>query len=89
VLRPDLEQAALALKPGQVSAPVVTDRDVSLIQLTDSELDRFKPFADVRAAILEKLQEPKAQNAIETYIQSLRIRANIRYMVPKETILKG
>ena len=89
VLRPDLEQVALALKPGQVSAPVTTDKDVYLIQLVQTELDNVRPFSEVRAAILAKLQEPKAQNAIETYIQSLRIRANIRYMVSKDTILKG
>ena len=89
VLRQDLEEAVLALKPGQVTAPVETGTDIYLAQLTEAELDKTKPFLDVRASILEKLQEPKAQNAIETYIQSLRIRANIRYMVPKETILKG
>jgi parvulin-like peptidyl-prolyl isomerase len=89
VLRPDLEQAVLALKPGQVSAPVTTDKDVCLMQLTESEMDRVRPFAEVRAGILARLQEPKAQNAVETYIQSVRIRANIRYMVPRETILKG
>ena len=89
VLRPDLEEAVLGLKPGQVSAPVTTDKDVYLLQLTDSEMDKAKPFAEVRASILEKLQEPKAQSAIEAYIQGLRIRANIRYMVPKDTILKG
>jgi parvulin-like peptidyl-prolyl isomerase len=89
VLRPDLEQAVLALKPGQVSAPVITDKDVCLMQLTAAELDQVRPFAEVRAGILARLQEPKAQNAVETYIQSLRIRANIRYMVTRETILKG
>jgi hypothetical protein len=52
-------------------------------------MDKYKPFTEVRAAILAKLQEPKAESAIESYIQSLRIRANIRYMVPRETILKG
>jgi parvulin-like peptidyl-prolyl isomerase len=89
VLRQDLEEAVLALKPGQVTAPVETGTDIYLAQLAEEELDKSKPFLEVRASILEKLQEPKAQNAIETYIQSLRIRANIRYMVPKETILKG
>ena len=47
------------------------------------------PFAEVKAKILEKLQEPKAQNAIEAYLNGLRVRANIRYMVPKDLILKG
>jgi parvulin-like peptidyl-prolyl isomerase len=89
MLRADLEKAALALKPGQVSAPVAGANDVSLVQLLEAEGDNYKPFSEVQGQIRAKLQEPKAQNAIETYIQGLRIRANIRYMVAKETILKG
>ena len=89
VLRTDLEAVVLGLKPGQVSAPVETDKDVHLFQMTESELDNVKPFAEVREEIRTKLQEPRAQTAVEAYIQGLRIRANIRYMVPKETILKG
>jgi parvulin-like peptidyl-prolyl isomerase len=89
VLRPDLEAAALALKPGQVTAPVDTEPDIYLAQLVEAEMDKAQPFEEVRLAIREKLQQPKAENGIETYIQSLRIRANIRFMVPRETILKG
>jgi peptidyl-prolyl cis-trans isomerase SurA len=89
MLRADLEKAALALKKGQVSAPITGANDVSLVQLLEAELDNYKPFSEVQGEIRAKLQEPKAQNAIETYIQGLRIRANIRYMVPKETILRG
>jgi parvulin-like peptidyl-prolyl isomerase len=89
VLRMDLEETVLALKPGEISAPVETDKDIYVVQLMEAELDNTKPFAEVRASILEKLQEPRAQSAIESYIQSLRIRANIRYLVPEATILKG
>jgi parvulin-like peptidyl-prolyl isomerase len=89
MLRSDLETAVLALRKGQVSAPVDTGNDVYLVQLLEAELDKVKPFADVQAEIRAKLQEPKAESAIEAYIQGLRIRANIRYMVPRETILKG
>ena len=89
VLRTDIEQAALALKTGQISAPLETDKDVYLVQLTEAELDGVRPFMEVRGEILQKLQEPKAETAVEGYIQSLRIRANIRYLVAKETILKG
>ena len=49
----------------------------------------MKSFAEVKPKILEKLQEPKAQNAMEQYLANLRMRANIRYLVPKEIILKG
>lgn len=89
VLRPDLEAAVLSLRVGQVSAPLETENGVYLLQLTDSEMNNVRPFAEVRASILQKLQEPKAENAIESYIQNLRIRANIHYVVPKESILKG
>jgi len=89
LMRAAIEQAALAMKPEQVSAPIETDKDIYLIQLIAAEEDIVKPFTEVRPQILQKLQEPKAQNAIQNYLQGLRIRANIRYQVPKETILKG
>ena len=88
-LRASIEEAAVKLKPEQVSAPIETDKDLYLIQLIALEDAPVKDFAEVKAKILEKLQEPKAQNAIEQYLSNLRIRANIRYLVPKDKILKG
>jgi len=89
LMRAAIEQAALSMKPDQVSSPIETDKDIYLIQLIGAENDMVKPFADVKPEIMKKLQEPKAQNAIQNYLQGLRVRANIRYLVPKETILKG
>ncbi len=89
LMRPAIEQAALVMKSDQISAPIETDKDIYLIQLIAAEDDLVKPFSEVKPLILQKLQEPKAQNAIQNYLQGLRIRANIRYQVPKETILKG
>jgi parvulin-like peptidyl-prolyl isomerase len=88
-LRASIEDAAVKLKPEQVSAPIETDKDLYLIQLIALEDAPVKDFTEVKAKILEKLQEPKAQNAIEQYLSNLRKRANIRYQVPKEQILKG
>lgn len=88
-LRASIEEAAVKLAPNQVSAPIETDKDLYLVQLLSLEDAPMKSFADVKAKILEKLQEPKAQNAIEQYLAGLRMRANIRYMVPREQILKG
>ena len=89
LMRASIEQAALSLKPGVVSSPIETDKDIILVQLIASENDQARPFEDVKAQILEKLQEPKAQNAIQQYLTNLRLRANVRYLVPKEEILKG
>jgi parvulin-like peptidyl-prolyl isomerase len=89
LLRASIEDAAMKLKPDQISAPIETDKDLYLIQLIALEDAPVKSFAEVKAKILEKLQEPKAQNAIEQYLTDLRMRANIRYLVPKDQILKG
>jgi parvulin-like peptidyl-prolyl isomerase len=88
-LRASIEDAAVKLKPEQVSAPIETDKDLYLVQLIALEDAPVKAFSEVKAKILEKLQEPKAQNAMEQYLANLRMRANIRYLVPKEQILKG
>ncbi len=89
LLQPQLEQAAWALKAGEVSPLLETDKDLILLQLIAKEDDRHQPLAEVKDKILEKVQEPKAKNAIERYLGDLRTRANIRYMVPKDEILKG
>ncbi|HEX9010330.1 MAG TPA: peptidyl-prolyl cis-trans isomerase [Holophagaceae bacterium] len=89
LLRPSIEDAAVKLKPEQVSGPIETDKDIYLVQLIALEDAPVKAFAEVKDAIMKKLQEPKAQNAIEQYLSDLRMRANIRYMVPKDQILKG
>lgn len=89
LVRESIEKAALALKPGQVSAPLETDKDLYLIQLIAAEEDVVQPFAEVKPKILEKLQQPKAENAIQNFLQNQRLRANIRYLVKKDEILKG
>jgi len=89
ILRASIEETSLALKPDQVSNPVETDKDIYLVQLIAAEIDAAKPFDEVKDKIREKLGEPKAQNAIEHYMSGLRTRANIRYLVDKEQILKG
>jgi parvulin-like peptidyl-prolyl isomerase len=89
LLLPVIETTAMKLKVNQVSEPIETAGNLTLIQLIDADFDAVKPFAEVKASIREKLQEPKAQSAIEHYLIQLRVRANIRYMVGKDLILKG
>ncbi|MDR2561372.1 MAG: peptidylprolyl isomerase [Holophagales bacterium] len=84
-----IEDAAIALKPDEIGGPIETDKDFILIQLIAADLDGVKPFESVKGDIIRKLQEPKAENAKMHYLQSQRLRANIRYIVPKEQIIKG
>jgi peptidyl-prolyl cis-trans isomerase SurA len=89
ILLPAVEEAALALAPGEVSDAVETDKDYIFVQLVGAEAEGARPFEAVREQIVAKLQEPKAKNALQLYLQSQRLRANVRYMVPKERITKG
>lgn len=89
IIREDIEKTALSLKLNQVSNPIETVKDYCFIQLIGLEEESTKPFSEVKPEILKKLQEPKAENAKQNYLQGLRVRANIRYIVTKEIILKG
>jgi len=89
LLLPVIEAAALALGPGEVSDVIETDKDYIIIQLVALESEGARPFEAVRDQIVAKLQEPKSQNALQLYLQAQRLRANIRYMVPREQIVKG
>ena len=84
-----VEEAALGLDVNQISTPIKTDLGIYMVQMIAREADVTRTFPEVREKILERLQEPKAQSAIESYLSGLRARANIRYTVPKDLILKG
>jgi parvulin-like peptidyl-prolyl isomerase len=89
LLLKSIEDAALVLNPDEVSDVIETDKDYILIQLIASELEGVKPFNSVKDEIKQKLAEPKAENAKHHYLQAQRLRANIRFIVPKEQIVKG
>ena len=71
---------------------MVRRKDYGLAELTKlvaSDQDSVRPYEEVKGQILDKVREPKAQNALDNFLNKLRVRANIRYMVPKDQILKG
>lgn len=89
MLRPSIEEAALALNIGDISPVIETARDYYFVQLIDREITPYQPFAEVKDKLIVKVQEPKAESAIEQFMNNLRTRANIRYMIPKEQLIKG
>jgi parvulin-like peptidyl-prolyl isomerase len=84
-----LEKSLLTLKNGQITDPIFIDNKIYLIQLLETKDDYLRPFAEIRNKLMEQLKDAKAQGAIEAYMQSLRMYANIRYLVPKDSILNG
>lgn len=70
------EEAALALKPGQISAPVRTDFGLHIIKVDEREDARVKPLADVRDEIRTHLATIQGGDNLREVLDNL-IEANI------------
>jgi peptidyl-prolyl cis-trans isomerase D len=67
----EFEQAAFAMKPGEISNPVKTAFGFHIIKVVDSRPDATRPLADVRAEIEDQLKWQQAQAETEKIAKSL------------------
>ncbi len=75
---PEFEQALEALKPGEISEPLVSRFGVHLIQLLDrAEVELTAP--EQRAMARDALREKKTEEAHENWLRELRARAYVEY----------
>jgi len=85
-LNEKLEQAALALKPGEMSDPIILTRSYHLIKLLSVHEPQPIPFDDVKQEIEQKLREPQIQAAIKAFIEDLRGSFYVRVEVKPEDL---
>ncbi len=68
----EFEQAAFAMKPGEISsAPVKTAFGFHIIKMVDNQPESTRPLAEVRAEIEEQLKWQKAQAEAESQAKAI------------------
>jgi len=80
VMDPAFEEAAFALKKGQVSEPVRSSFGFHLIKLVDIQGGETKPFDAVKASIKEEIQNERAEQRYYDMAEQL---ANLTYEHPE------
>jgi len=74
---PEFEQAAYALKPGELSEPVKTQFGWHLIQLHDRVAPKVTPFEEIKGKVIEYLTERKKDKVFEAFLDRLKAEATI------------
>jgi peptidyl-prolyl cis-trans isomerase D len=74
-LDPVYAQAAMALSPGQTSGLVRSSFGYHIIQTESKQAAEVKPFAEVKASIVEQMQSQKAAASAQNYATQLTAEA--------------
>jgi peptidyl-prolyl cis-trans isomerase C len=78
---PAFDQAAFAMKPGEISDIVTTQFGYHIIKVTDRRPASTVPFEQVNGRIKDFLTEQQKQQKADAFIQSLKQKAKIEVLV--------
>ena len=72
-----LEEAAFALKKGEVSNLIRTSKGYQIVKLIDRKEAKTKSFEESKNRISNKLQQQKRNDAIEKLLEDLKAKTNV------------
>lgn len=76
-MQPELEQAIMAMKPGEVSELVYTALGFHIIKLEERVSGKLKPFESVKNEIEELLYRKKSEERFSLWAKDLRSKASV------------
>ncbi|MBT1070653.1 peptidylprolyl isomerase [Pelotalea chapellei] len=76
-MQPELEQAVISLKPGDISELVYTPAGFHIIKLEERISGKMKPFESVKGEIEESLYRKKSEERFSQWAKDLRAKATI------------
>jgi peptidyl-prolyl cis-trans isomerase SurA len=76
-MQPELEQAIMAMKPGEISELVYTALGFHIIKLEERVSGKLKPFESVKNEIEELLYRKKSEERFSLWAKDLRSKASV------------